>query len=148
MRGMKLEFESGIEYMEYMEGRKSRAKEITEELDKIEEIKFELKDESLWKEWNEENADSPYGKAIIGSATKWAKAMELLMEKGFELEEIAGEALDICDPDSGLTGYAESCLVNLLSQCWQYGDNLRFWYNKNHGGYNGDGVANPAKMRL
>ena len=68
------------------------------------------------------------------------------MARGFDLEEIAGEALDICDPYDGLTGYAESYLVSLLSQCWQYGDNLRLWYNKNHGGYVGKGIANPAKM--
>lgn len=148
MRGMKLEFTTCIEYMEYMEGRKKRAKKIIKKLDKMKKIKIKLKDEERWKEWNNENADSPYGKAIVSTATKWAKAMELLMEKGFELEEIAGEAIDICDPDSGLTGYAESCLVNLLSQCWKHGDNLRLWYNKNHGGYNGDGVANPAKMLI
>lgn len=144
MRGMKIEFASGIEYMEYIEKRKKRAKKIRKKLDKMKKIEIKLKDESLWKDLKKK--ESSYGKAIMCTATEWAKAMEILMKKGFNLEEIAEEALDICDPDDDLTGYAEGCLVEVLSQCWEYGDNLRLWYNKNHGGYNGNGVANPAQM--
>lgn len=40
-------------------------------------------------------------------------------------------------------GYA----VSILSQCWEYGEYLRKWHNKEYG-YDGDGVVNPAIMTV
>ena len=39
------------------------------------------------------------------------------------------------------------CAVSILSECWEYGEELRKWHNKkyNHGG---DGVVNPAVLTI
>ena len=47
----------------------------------------------------------------------------------------------------GITGFMYGCAVNILSQCWEYGEVLRKWHNKEYD-YEGDGVVNPAIMTV
>lgn len=47
----------------------------------------------------------------------------------------------------GITGFMYGCAVSILSQCWEYGQYLRKWHNKEYG-YDGMGVVNPAVMSL
>lgn len=46
----------------------------------------------------------------------------------------------------GITGFMYGCAVSILSQCWEYGEYLRKWHNKEYD-YDGKGVVNPALMR-
>lgn len=39
------------------------------------------------------------------------------------------------------------CAVNILAQCWKYGEELRKWHNKEYN-YNGNGVVNPAVLTI
>lgn len=47
----------------------------------------------------------------------------------------------------GITGFMYGAAVSILSQCWIYGEYLRKWHNKEYN-YNGDGVVNPAIIKI
>ena len=47
----------------------------------------------------------------------------------------------------GITGFMYGAAVSILSQCWEYGECLRKWHNKDYG-YDGDGVVNPAVITV
>ena len=47
----------------------------------------------------------------------------------------------------GITGFMYGAAVSILSQCWEYGEYLRKWHNKDYG-YDGDGVVNPAVITV
>lgn len=49
--------------------------------------------------------------------------------------------------DSSSVSIYGGCAVSILSQCWEYGEYLRKWHNKEYG-YDGDGVVNPAVMTV
>ena len=72
----------------------------------------------------EENKDNPM-QVIIDNAERC----------GFKADE------------EGITGFMYGCAVNILSQCWEYGEYLRKWHNKEYN-YDGDGVVNPAIMTI
>lgn len=59
---------------------------------------------------------------------------------------IANEASNVSDID-GISGFMYGCAVNILAQCWKYGEELRIWHNKDYG-YEGDGVVNPAVLTV
>lgn len=55
-----------------------------------------------------------------------------------------------CDSEAekeGITGFMYGVAVSILSQCWEYGEFLRKWHNKEYG-YDGDGVVNPAVITV
>jgi hypothetical protein len=37
--------------------------------------------------------------------------------------------------------------VSILAQCWEYGEDLRKWHNKEYD-YEGDGTVNPAVVTI
>lgn len=47
----------------------------------------------------------------------------------------------------GITGFMYGAAVSILSQCWEYGEFLRKWHNKEYE-YDGDGVVNPAVITV
>ena len=47
----------------------------------------------------------------------------------------------------GITGFMYGCAVSILSQYWEYGEELRKWHNKEYN-YDGKGVVNPAIMTI
>lgn len=47
----------------------------------------------------------------------------------------------------GITGFMYGAAVSILSQCWEYGEFLRKWHNKEYE-YDGDGVVNPAVITI
>ncbi len=49
--------------------------------------------------------------------------------------------------EEGITGFMYGCAVSILSQCWKYGELLRKWHNGEYN-YDGDGVVNPAILRI
>lgn len=125
-----------------------RAKEEKERLDFIEKIKgieLELKDVEGWNKIREANSD-PYGKCALDYAEGWAKLMQLEISKGKSLAECAKETsfeLGFL----GITGFMYGCAVNILSQCWKHGDELRLWHNKKYN-HEGKGVVNPAILTI
>lgn len=101
--------------------------------------------EKEYKGWYGKNND-PYGRACFTYAERWA---ELLEEKINNYDNIMNCIVDNADrlgreaDTEGITGFMYGCAVSILSQCWEHGEYLRKWHNKEYG-YDGDGVVNPA----
>jgi hypothetical protein len=113
--------------------------------EKIQDHSIELKDSEGWNKSVEANSD-PYGKASIDFARSWAILMQIEIEKGSTVAECAEKTSNEADVD-GITGFMYGCAVSLLSQCWEYGEDLRKWHNKEYG-HEGDGVVNPAIITI
>ena len=107
--------------------------------------KIELKDIEGWNKSREANTD-PYGKAALDYAEGWAKLMQIEISKGNKLVSVAEKTSHELG-FMGITGFMYGCAVNLLSQCWIHGEELRKWHNKEYG-HEGDGVVNPAVLTI
>lgn len=106
--------------------------------------------EKEYKDWFDKNTD-PYGRACFTYADRWAEMMEKLIESS--TDEPMKVIVDNADRLSheadieGITGFMYGCAVSILSHCWKYGEDLRKWHNKEYN-YDGDGVVNPAIMKV
>lgn len=102
--------------------------------------------EQDYKDWYNKNLD-PYGHGIFTFAERWAELMEDAIEisEASTMEVIIKRADDLCSvaDTEGITGYMYGAAVSILSQAWEYGEELRKWHNKEYN-YDGDGVVNPA----
>ena len=149
------------EYMKTPEYRAKRAKELKVEYRRqtVEELvkqsmqteKLQFKDEEARKAWEnfvEVNSQDPYSSGVVRYAEYWAKFMQYLMVKhdGVTIAQIADKASHAADIE-GVTGFMYGCAVNVLSQVWKYGEELRKWHNKEYD-YEGDGVVNPAVLTV
>lgn len=139
----------GQEHLAKEKAEKERQKIIEAEVLKIDEtIEMEFMDEEAKNNWAtfEANNTDPYGMGVIKYARRWAKYMQKLIAEGKSVVEVAEQASHDCDIE-GITGFMYGCAVNILSQCWKYGEELRKWHNKDYG-YEGDGVVNPAVLTV
>lgn len=106
--------------------------------------------EKEYKDWYGKNSDA-YGRACFTFAERWAEMMEKEIENSTDhpLNVISENAkrLSYEADTEGITGFMYGCAVNILSQCWVYGENLRKWHNKEYN-YDGDGVVNPAVITI
>ena len=108
---------------------------------------MKVKNEEIWKEYNDKNKDA-YGNATIRYAEKWANLMEKEIESGKKLIDIADKTSNEADTE-GITGFMYGCAVGCLSSCWEYGEELRKWHNKQYGvDENQSGVVNPAILTI
>jgi len=101
--------------------------------------------EEKYREGYNKNLDQ-YGHAIYTFAERWAELMEKDIEQcgGPTATAIANfEKREMEADTEGITGYMYGAAVSILSDCWEYGEILRKWHNKEYG-YEGDGVVNPA----
>lgn len=106
--------------------------------------------EKEYKDWFDKNSD-PYGRRCFTYAEDWAEMLEKLIENSNEdplkvIITYAEETGHKADYD-GITGFMYGMAVNILSQCWEYGEYLRKWYNKEYD-YDGDGIVNPAILTI
>lgn len=113
-----------------------------------------LRDQAAWDLAVSKNSDSGYGSGILHYAENWSRCMEARMSEGAKLEDAAKECRFTAD-DEGITGFMYGCAVGLLSQAWQWGEQLRRWHNKSTQlGTEGDkanetgGVLNPACLSI
>lgn len=88
---------------------------------------MKLKDPEGWSKFEENNKD-PYGKACIDYARTWADLMETKLAEGSKLEDIAKATSHEADTE-GITGFMYGGAVQMLSQCWEHGEQLRKWHN-------------------
>lgn len=126
-------------------------------LDRIKNVEMVVSNPTLWNEYKEKNTDS-YGGRCVSYAEEWARLMQYELAKvtkGFQWTEtalisafstIAERTSREADYD-GITGFMYGCAVNMLSQCWEKGEMLRKWHNKEYG-HEGDGVVNPAVLTV
>ena len=92
----------------------------------------------------------PYGHGVYTFAERWAELMEKDIEEcgGPTATAIANFEKRGREADTeGITGFMYGCAVSVLSDCWEYGEILRKWHNKEYG-YEGDGVVNPAILTV
>lgn len=106
--------------------------------------------EQTYQDWYNKNLDA-YGHGIFTFAERWAELMENAIENSEDspMEVIIKRAdglSDIADTEV-ITGYMYGCAVHILSLCWEYGEFLRKWHNKEYN-YDGDGVVNPAILTV
>jgi hypothetical protein len=104
-------------------------------------VTIELKDEKGWNKVVKINSD-PYGKATVEYAEGWAKLMQIEIAKGKTVIQCAEKTQENLD-FMGITGFMYGCAVQMLSQYWKHGEELRKWHNKEYG-HEGEGVVNPA----
>lgn len=105
--------------------------------------------EQEYTDWYDKNSDG-YSRACFTYAERWAELMEKKIEEiGDARETIIKYADDLShEADTeGITGFMYGCAVSILSQCWEYGEELRKWHNKEYN-YDGDGVVNPAVLKV
>lgn len=112
---------------------------------KVKGIEIELKDKEGWDKSREANKSS-YGKCTLDYAEGWAKLMQSEISKGKTVIQRAKETSHQLG-FLGITGFMYGCAVNILSQTWVHGEELRKWHNKDYG-HEGDGVVNPALLSI
>jgi hypothetical protein len=109
---------------------------------------IELSDESAWQESVRINSGSPYGNGVVVFAERWARIMQVKLEAGEKLEDIADASTREADVD-GITGFMYGCAVSLLAQTWKHGRELNRWHNKQYGvDEDAEGTVNPAVLTL
>ena len=104
-----------------------------------------LIDKTGWDKAVSANPD-PYGRCVIRYAQRWAEMMEEHISDGKSISDIAKKTSHDSDTE-GITGFMYGCAVNILSQVWKYGEDLRKWHNGQYG-HSGDGVVNPAILTI
>lgn len=105
--------------------------------------------ENDYKNWLDKNTDH-YGRACFTYAERWAELLEKKIDEIGDAKKAIMEHADHLSREAdveGITGFMYGCSVNILSQCWEYGEELRKWHNKEYD-YEGDGVVNPAVMTI
>jgi hypothetical protein len=114
---------------------------------------MKLKNPEGWQKTLDANTD-PYGRRCCTYAEDWANLMEARMAKGEKLEDVADPTSHEADTD-GITGFMYGAAVSILSQVWEYGEQLRIWHNlKTQIGDEGEranrtgGVLNPALLNI
>jgi len=114
---------------------------------------MQIKDNEAWKGFCEKNKDG-YGGAVVGYAERWADLMESRMNEGETIESCAEETSHEADTE-GITGFMYGCAVSTLARCWEHGERLRQWHNKDvQIGVEGEaanasgGVLNPALLTI
>lgn len=106
--------------------------------------------EQEYKDWYNKNLDV-YGHAIFSFAERWAELMEEAIDNSEDspMEVIIKRADNLCNTANteGITGHMYGAAVNILSQEWECGEELKKWHNKEYN-YDGEGVVNPAILTI
>jgi hypothetical protein len=109
--------------------------------------------EQLYKEWLSKQTDN-YSKACFVYAEAWAGLLEARMIMWSEpidiIEKYAEKYSHLADEVAGgITGFMYGVAVNILAQCWEYGDYINKWHNRKYGRNDDEpGTVNPAIITL
>lgn len=98
-----------------------------------------------WMDYVNKNQDE-YGKCCVDYARDWGRLMQYYIHRGETVAQCADRASHELGW-YGITGFMYGCAVQMLSQCWKYGEELRKWHNKEYN-HEGDGVVNPAILTI
>lgn len=105
-------------------------------------MKIRVGKENEFKQFVEINRKDFYSRGIVHYAMRWAELMEKEIESGAKVADIADRTSTTADTE-GITGYMYGCAISVLSNFWEYGEDLRKWHNHEYD-YDGEGVVNPA----
>lgn len=113
---------------------------------------MQIKNQEQWNSYLVNNRGG-YGEAVISYAKRWANMLEDALrsgEHGDKMEKVlsaVGDETSHKADTEGITGFMYGAAVQILSECWQYGDELRVWHNASYGiGSNETRVVNPALL--
>lgn len=105
-----------------------------------------------YQEWLDKNIDG-YSRTCFVYAERWADLLELEYIKAIDvpmkdiIEKYADDLSHKAD-EEGITGFMAGVAASILSQCWEYGKDLKLWWNKQWGVENAEGTVNPAVMTI
>ena len=106
--------------------------------------------EQEYTDWYKKNKDD-YGKACLKYAERWVELLEKEIENSNnKINEVIKEHAEKYSHEAdteGITGFMYGMAANILSQIWEYGEELRKWHNKKYN-YKGKGVINPALISV
>jgi len=110
--------------------------------------------ENAYKLYRNINSKDPYSFGTVKYAETWANLMEIELESGRKLGDIADRTSHKADTE-GITGAMYGFAVGILSEFWVYGEQLRKWHNiktQFHGegkeANKSGGVLNPAFLNI
>lgn len=112
-------------------------------------MKIKSGQEKAYKDWFDKNAD-PYGRGCFTYAERWAKLLEKKIDEVGNVQKAIKDNADHLSHEAdteGITGFMYGMAVSILSQCWEYGEELRKWHNREYD-YEGNGVVNPAILTV
>jgi hypothetical protein len=87
------------------------------------------RDQEKWQEWFETNENEPYSKVCFDYAELWARLMEKSLTEGKTIPEVKDDLDRQVHDCFGVTGFQHGCIISILSECWEYGDQLRRIHN-------------------
>ena len=112
---------------------------------------MKIRDQEKWEVSVASNQDM-YGKGVINFVERWADLMEAHIKNGELLDDFAKETSHEADSE-GISGFMYGCAVGVMSECWEYGEQLRRWHNldvqcqeEGERANKGGGVLNPALL--
>ena len=88
------------------------------------------------------NSNDTFGKSVLDFMTTWVDLMEKEITDIGDVETVAEATIQKIDQIK-TTEFMRSLTVEALAEYWEYGDQLRDWYNKKNG-YTGPDVYNRA----
>lgn len=126
----------------------NQKRQIVLEINNDVELKFKDEEcEKIWKNYLKE-VENPFFKIAFNYTSAWGKYMQYLIEyEQKQLEEIAEYSSHFVDI-YGITGNIYSTAVEILSECWKYGEELRKWHNSKYRVSNTDSVVNSSVLKL
>lgn len=95
-------------------------------------MKIKEGQEKIYKDWKDKNTDG-YGKQVFEYAEAWAEKMEEEFDKGKKIKKICRDtSYEVNDKRGmwGLSGFQFGSAIQVLIQCWEYGEELKPYYKK------------------
>lgn len=89
---------------------------------------FKKGEQQRYQDWKDKNPDS-YGYACFVWAEAWSELMEKEIDKGAKIADIASRTSHESGDGEGYTGFMYNMTIQILGECWAYGDELREWHN-------------------
>jgi hypothetical protein len=90
---------------------------------------MDLVDPAAWRRFVETSSDR-YGAIAVRFAERWARLIQLELDRGRSFDEAAQDAYNQADaseePSVALIGAA----VAILARCWRHGEALQAWYRR------------------
>lgn len=105
-----------------------------------------------YQEWLGINNDS-YGRTCFVYAERFADLLEIEYVKSIDVPmskilELYGDKFSDDADKEGMTGFMVGISINILSQCWEYGEVLKVWWNTQYDRPDAEGTVNPACITI
>ena len=91
---------------------------------------MKVRNENLYLNWKKLNASDGYSFDIFKFSEKWANLMEVEIDKGYDIDDIAEKTSEIAGKKE-LTKTMFNSALDILYRCWAYGYELEGWSKKN-----------------